>query len=301
MNPTTRNTMSSSRTKTALVTGASSGIGYATAIELAKRGYIVYAGARRLEPMAPLKEKGIRTIQLDVTSTESVQQAKELIEKETNGYLDLLYNNAGQSCTFPATDVTDEAAKQCFEVNVLAPVRLVREFIPLLINAKGVIGFTGSVAGKTPFPFSSIYGATKAAIHQYAAVLRLELKPFGVKVINVVTGGVKTNIADNRPIPLNSLYRVDESFEEAIFERQNMAARNNPISAEEYAKQVVDDFEGATTSGYLNVYRGHMAYLLAFVTFFVPRRLLEIVFIRKFKLVTVFEKIQAKYAKAKAD
>ena len=84
--------------------------------------------------------------------------------------------------------------KQCFEVNVFGAIRTVRELVPLIINAQGVIGFTGSVSGIIPFPFSCIYSASKAAIHQYAATLRLEMKPFGVKVINIVTGGVKLTL-----------------------------------------------------------------------------------------------------------
>lgn len=289
------------RQKAALVTGASSGIGYSTAIELAKRGYLVFAGARRLEPMEPLKLHGIITIQLDVSSLDSVKEAKKFIAEKTDGYLDILYNNAGQSCTFAAIDVTDEDAKQCYEVNVFGPIRTVREFAPLVINAKGVIGFTGSVSGLVPFPFSCIYSSTKAAIHQYAATLRIEMKPFGVRVVNVVTGGVKTNIADTRDSPEDSLYRVGGLLETALKERQQMAVRNEPISAEVYAKQVVDDFEGLSVNGYLNTYRGSKAILLGWVLYWCPRFVLESVLIRKFKLVALYKAIATKYAKEKIE
>ncbi|CAI5758410.1 unnamed protein product [Candida verbasci] len=241
------------RQKVVLVTGASSGIGFATSIEFAKRGYKVYAGARRLEPMEKLKDYGIIPIELDVANLESALGVKKLIEKD-GSYLDILYNNAGQSCTFPTTDVTDEQIKQCFEVNVFGPMRLVRELIPLIINAKGVIGFTGSVSGIIPFPFSCVYSSTKAAIHQYAAVLRLEMKPFNVKVINIITGGVKTDIEDKRDFPKTSLFNVD-GMEEAFIERRRMAAKNMPMPAEKYAKKVVSDFEYANGSK-LNYYRG---------------------------------------------
>ncbi|KAM9931345.1 hypothetical protein OXX80_009000, partial [Metschnikowia pulcherrima] len=87
------------RQKVALVTGASSGIGFATAIEFAKRGYKTYACARRLEPMLPLKENGVIIVTCDVTSTESVDSLRDQISSENDGFLDVLFNNAGQSCS----------------------------------------------------------------------------------------------------------------------------------------------------------------------------------------------------------
>lgn len=298
--PTSNNNNMSERQKVALVTGASSGIGYATAIEFAKRGYKVFAGARRLEPMQKLKDDyGIYIFKLDVSDLDSVKEARKLIESETGGdYLDFLYNNAGQSCTFPATDVTDEQMKQCFEVNVFGGIRTTRELIPLIINAKGVIGFTGSVSGIIPFPFSCIYSSSKAAIHQYAATLRLEMKPFGVKVINIVTGGVKTNIEDKRDLPETSLYNVP-GITEAFNARRQMAARNHPMPAEVYARKVVSDFENAKLGGALNYYRGRMSTFLGHVLNFVPRFIVEYALVRKFQLAGIFAYLKQKYLKDK--
>lgn len=284
------------RKKSVLVTGASSGIGYATAIEFAKRGYIVFAGARRLGPMEDLKGYGVDTIQLDVSSLDSVRKAKTYISEKTGGYLDCLYNNAGQSCTFAATDVTDDMIKQCYEVNVFGCMRTVREFVPLLINAKGTIGFTGSVSGVVPFPFSSVYSSSKAAIHQYSAVLRLEMKPFGVKVIDFVTGGVKTNIADLRSLPENSLYNVP-GINEAFLERQELAKRNKPMDADVYAKQVVDDFEHLSLNGSLFLCRGGKSVFLGYLLCWCPRFIVEWALVRKFKLAAVFALLKKKYSK----
>lgn len=290
--------MSKNQGKVVLVTGASSGIGYATAVEFAKRGYKVYAGARRLEPMEPLKKHGVIPVKLDVSSLDSVKQIKIRIEQENDGKLDYLYNNAGQLCTFPAIDTTDEWFKQCYEVNVFGPMRLTRELSHLLINAKGTVGFTGSVSGLAPFPLSSTYSSTKAAIHAYAGTLRLEMKPFGVKVINFVTGGVKTEIADTRPLPETSLYNVPP-MKEALIERQQMAARNNPMPAEKYAYKVVNDFEAATLNGPLNKYRGHGASYLHYLFLLVPTIIIEWAFVRKFKLVAVYRAMKEKYSKVK--
>ena len=197
------------RQKTALVTGASSGIGHATVIELANRGYKVFAAARRLEPMKDLEsEHGAVILKVDVLSPESVLEAKKILSKETDGYLDILFNNAGQSCTYPAIDCKDEWFKQCYEVNVFGQMRVTRELAPLVINAKGVIAFTGSVAALIPLPFNSIYSSSKAAIHLYASILNLEMKPFGVEVINIVTGSVKTSFGDDGSLPENSYYNI---------------------------------------------------------------------------------------------
>ncbi|CAK9437890.1 uncharacterized protein LODBEIA_P22680 [Lodderomyces beijingensis] len=286
------------RPKVALVTGASSGIGFASAIEFAKRGYVVFAGARRLEPMQKLKDDyGINIFQLDVADLESVREAKKYVESVTGlQYLDILYNNAGQSCTFPASDVTDDQIKQCFEVNVYGPMRMVREFVPFVINAKGVIGFTGSVSGILPFPFSCTYSASKAAIHSYAATLRLEMRPLGVKVINIVTGGVKTDIEDKRSLPDTSLYNVP-GIDEAFRERRQMSARTFPVPADKYARAVASDFERARLGGKLNLYRGRMASVLWFLSTFVPHFIVEWIMIYKFKLGQVFSGVKKKYAK----
>lgn len=288
------------RQKVALVTGASSGIGYAAAKEFALRGYKTYSCARRMEPMEPLKLFGVIPVVCDVTSAESVAALKEQILREGDGYLDVLYNNAGQSCSLPATDVTDDMIKQCYEVNVFAPMRLTREFAPLLIKAKGVVGFTGSVAANVPFPFSSIYGSSKAAIHQYAANLRMDMQPFGVRVVNVVTGGVNTNIADTRGIPDDSLFQVP-GMNEAIRARQEMAVRNHPMLPEVYARKVADDLELLSLQGKLNVYRGKMATLLGCLMFWCPRFIAEKAFIWKFNLAGSFEKIRQKYSKVNVD
>lgn len=288
------------RQKTALITGASSGIGYSTALEFQSRGYKTFACARRLEPMRQLEKQGIIIFKLDVSDLQSVKYAKEFLMKETDGYLDVLFNNAGQSCTFPALDVTDEQFKQCFDVNVFGPMRVTRELAPLLINAKGTVGFTGSVSGLIPFPFSSVYSSTKSAIHQYAACLRLELKPFNVKVINIVTGGVKTAIQDTRPLPKSSIYNLP-GIEEALDERRAMAAKNNPMEPLVYARKVADDFEAARIDGKLNIYRGHMATFLGFLLYWCPRFIVEKGLIRKFKFSAIFEKLREKYSKTKIE
>lgn len=284
--------MATSRRKVVFITGGSSGIGYAAAKEFATCGYKVYAGARRLKPMDSLKTYGVIPVSFDVACLASVQAVRDQIQRENDGYLDILYNNAGQHCTFPCLDVTDDQAKQCIEVNFLGPVRTVREFAPLLIKAEGVIGFTGSVSGIVPFPWSLIYSGSKAAIHQYAATLRVEMKVFNVKVINIITGGVKTSIEDTRALTTSSIYTCPE-MPELLANRQQMAVRNNPQTPEYYAKNVVSDFKRATgVNGRLNIYRGHWALFLGHLLSWCPRILVEWILTRKFLVNKVFDRVR---------
>ncbi|ODQ78272.1 hypothetical protein BABINDRAFT_162927 [Babjeviella inositovora NRRL Y-12698] len=285
--------------KTAVITGASSGIGYALSIEMAKRGYQVYACARRLEPMEELKKYGVKTFRCDVSDLQSVLEARAYIEEETNGALDILYNNAGQACNVSAIDATDEQAMQCYQVNVFGPIRMTREFSRLLIKAKGTVVFTGSIAALTPFPWTSIYGSTKAAIHQFAAVLHLEMKPFGVRVINVVTGGVKTNIEDNRPFPATSVYNCPE-LEAALVVTRRMVNDNRPMPAVVYAKKVVNHIESGSNK--LNIHRGSMSTILPFLMRWVPRWVVERIIAGMFKLIPLWKALHKKAAeKAEVD
>ncbi|GMM36950.1 acylglycerone-phosphate reductase [Saccharomycopsis crataegensis] len=280
---------------TALVTGASSGIGYWTAKELASRNIKVFACARRLEPMKPLEELGITIIKCDVTDAQEVQHMKSTISDATGGKLNILFNNAGSSCTFPAVDVTDEAALKCFQVNVLAPIRLSREFSPLVIKAKGLIAFTGSLAGIVPFPFASVYSASKAAIHQYCQVLHLEMKMFDVKVLNLITGGVKTNIADTRPLPENSIFNTEEG-RASLIARQKMSANAKPQAPEVYAKNVVNDMLKFSPR-IIDVHRGSNASILPWVIRWIPRWIVEMALLKKFKLYPVWSSFREKREK----
>ncbi|CCF60230.1 hypothetical protein KAFR_0J01650 [Kazachstania africana CBS 2517] len=293
--------MSSSapRQKVAVVTGASSGIGYAITRQLAKHNYQVYACARRLEPIETLVDEFSTTLikpyKLDVSSMEDIIKFKNFLsETLREGKLDVLYNNAGQSCTFPALDVTDAMVEQCFKVNVFGHINMCRELAQFLINAKGTIVFTGSTAGVISFPFGSIYSASKAAIHQYARGLHLELKPFGVRVINAVTGGVSTNIADTRPLPQDSIYNFEEG-QEAFKARQLMAKNNRPMSADVYAEKLMNDILSSRDP--LDVYRGTMSSILSWVSLIVPYCVLEWGLVKKFKLEKVFAVLKKKDVK----
>lgn len=138
----------------------------------------------------------------------------------------------------PAIDVDIEEAKKIFNVNFFAIVRLCQVFAPLLIQAKGTIVMIGSLAGVIPYVFGSMYNASKAALHAYANTLRDELAPFDVKVINLVTGGVKSRIASHttRYLPESSVYAPLE----ANYMRRQAHSQEGAMPNEAYAESVVN-------------------------------------------------------------
>jgi 1-acylglycerone phosphate reductase len=130
--------------------------------------------------------------------------------------------------------------KQLFDVNVHGLISVTQAFAPFLIASKGTIINIGSIAGKFPVPWQGYYNATKAAVNILSDQLRVELRPFGVKVINVVTGGVKTKFFDNLPIaklPENSLYAVGREKVEWAMNRGVVEKKG--INADDYAREVV--------------------------------------------------------------
>lgn len=147
----------------------------------------------------------ITYLPLELTSNESIRELKDRVIEITNGKLDILYNNAGRNYVVPALDYDEDELRELFQANVFSVMRMCKEFTPLLIEAKGTIVQTGSVAGLMPYVWGAPYNASKAALHAYTDTLRLELAPLGVRVINVVTGGVKSNIArTHRTLPPDS-------------------------------------------------------------------------------------------------
>jgi 1-acylglycerone phosphate reductase len=228
--------------KTVLITGCSSGIGHALAREFKSQGFRVFATARKTESIADLAALGIETLKLEATSSESIQALKANIVRRTGGKLDFLINNAGRSYTVPALEVEMSEIEATFAVNVFAVMRMTQAFAPLLIEAQGTIAMIGSLAGVMPYTFGSVYCASKAALHGYTDTLRLELKPFGVRVVNVITGGVKSQIArTSRTLKSDSIYLpIEKDFEKRLTHSQSLG-----METDKYAKSVVSQLTGS--------------------------------------------------------
>jgi len=193
-------------TKVAIVTGASSGIGEETAKRLAGLGYTVYAAARRVERMWGLAggspaqahptASGIRPVKLDVTDDEALAAFVEDVVAES-GRVDVLVNNAGYGSYGSLEDVPMAEARRQFDVNVFGLARLTQLVVPhMRAQRSGYVVNISSVGGKIYEPLGGWYHATKFAVEGLSDSLRLELAPFGIHVVVVQPGAIRTEWAD---------------------------------------------------------------------------------------------------------
>ena len=175
-----------------LITGASSGIGHATALALAARGWIVYGAARRVDRMQELEAAGCQVIEMDVTDDASLRAGVDRIIREQRR-VDVLVNNAGYGSYGALEDVPiDEAGRQ-FEVNVFGLARLSQLVIPTMrALGRGRIINVSSIGGRIYEPIGSWYHATKFAVEGLSDSLRIELAPHGIDVVIIQPGPIRT-------------------------------------------------------------------------------------------------------------
>jgi short-subunit dehydrogenase len=179
-----------------LITGASSGMGKETAKTLIEEGYTVYAAARRVEQMADLAELGGIPIKMDVTKEEDVVAAVERV-KEGHGGVDILINNAGFGLYGAVEDVSLDAARYQFEVNMFGLAHLTQLVLPYMRQKRaGKIVNISSMGGKIYTTLGAWYHATKHAVEGWSDCLRLELKQFNIDVIIIEPGGIQTEFLD---------------------------------------------------------------------------------------------------------
>jgi len=176
----------------ALVTGGSSGIGESTARALLAKGFVVYAVARRVDRMASLSDLGVHTRPMDVTDDASMVAGIDRIIDE-QGRIDVLVNNAGYGSYGAVEDVPIDEARRQFEVNVFGLARLVQLVTPhMRAQGSGRIINISSIGGKFYEPFGAWYHATKFAVEGFSDSLRMELRPFGIQVVLIEPGPIRT-------------------------------------------------------------------------------------------------------------
>ena len=202
--------------KVALVTGSSSGIGYETSLALAREGYFTYATMRDLKKEAVIKKIAeeenlpLKVIELDVDNDDSVQNAVETIIEEKQR-IDVLVNNAGWGIWGTAEDVSIEEFRAQFETNFFSVVRMIQKVAPIMRKqGTGDIVNISSIAGRIGFPVSTAYISSKFAIEGLSESLRYELGPFGVDVIIIEPGVIKTNFFDS----MKTAKKADDTYKE---------------------------------------------------------------------------------------
>ncbi|KAI0725143.1 oxidoreductase [Fomitopsis betulina] len=261
--------------KVVLVTGCSKGgIGFAICEEFAMKGCKVYATARRLEAMESA-QPGIERLALDITSDANVNDVvANVIKRE--GRIDIVINNAGVMCHGPLLDVPIEGVASAFDTNCLSVLRVCKAVVPHMASRKsGLIVNIGSVVGEIPGPWSGGYAASKAAMHSISQTLAMELRPLGIRVLNIAPGGVRSRIADNHiarvPLLPDSLWA---GYRSTILKVVMTRGGGRSSTCEEVAQRVVGEAlrEGWAVGQYRLVWTAPPAGIFWLLTWF-PRRL----------------------------
>ncbi|GIE35827.1 putative short-chain dehydrogenase/reductase [Actinoplanes italicus] len=226
--------------RTALVTGASSGIGKATAAALAARGFRVLGTSRDPESLKPeQRADGVEYLPLDLGDDASIESLAPALAG-----VDVLINNAGESQSGPIEELPGEALRRIFQVNVLGPVRLTQLALPgMRERGYGRVVMVGSMLASFPLAYRSSYVASKAAIKGFSNGARHELTPFGVWLTTVEPGSIATGISERRTkyIGAGSPYREDFGRMLAALDRNERAG----ITAEKVAATIVSAVEAA--------------------------------------------------------
>ncbi|KAJ4950204.1 hypothetical protein NE237_027036 [Protea cynaroides] len=226
-----------------LITGCSEGgIGHALARAFASQKCQVVATSRCLSSMRDLqKDERFYIRELDVQSDENIRKVlKAVLDKF--GRIDIVVNNAGIQCVGPLAEIPLSSLHRTFDTNVYGPIRLVQAVVPHMASRrKGKIVNVGSVAALAPGPWAGVYTASKAALHALTDSLRLELRTFGIDVINVLPGAIKSNIGNSAVASYNQMpeWKLYKPFDKVIQARASLSQRLKATPADEFANKTV--------------------------------------------------------------
>lgn len=268
--------------KTVLITGCSTGIGRALAIEFHNRGLCVYASARNIDTLSDLAGLGMQTMTLDVNNPDDIKAAAEILEKERGG-ADILINNAGFIAIGPIAEIPIDRLRLQFETNVTSAVALAQAVLPPMVRKQsGCIVNIGSVSGILTTPFAGAYCASKSAIHSISDALRIELAPFNVKVITVQPGAISSNLGDTAKagIPRNDT-SIYASIYEAL-EKRAMASQAAPTPVDEFAATVADGVLSPEPPAIIRT--GKQSRILPLIRYFLPTGMRDRLLSKKFSL-----------------
>ncbi|QKZ03175.1 SDR family oxidoreductase [Pseudomonas eucalypticola] len=262
-----------------LITGCSSGIGLALARAFQQAGHSVWATARRPQDVDRLAAEGFQARQLDVNDEAA---AAALAAELPN--LDILINNAGYGAMGPLLDGGVAGIRQQFETNVFSIVGVTRALFPHLRASRGLVVNIGSVSGVLVTPFAGAYCASKAAVHGLSEALRMELAPFGVRVMEVQPGAIDTQFANNASREAEQVIAEGSPWWPlaAQIRARAKASQNRPTPALEFAQALLAAVEKPAPARVVRIGNGSRA--LPWLARWVPAGVLEGVLKRRFGL-----------------
>ncbi|SPO25208.1 related to AYR1 - NADPH-dependent 1-acyl dihydroxyacetone phosphate reductase [Ustilago trichophora] len=288
-----------------VITGCSSGLGRSMAIEFdQQKSYRVFATARNLESLRELPA-GIERVQLDVTDSESIKSAFEEITACTGDRIDILVNNAGVNLAVgPLVETPIDNIRKTFEANFFGLIAVTQAAVPSMIRRRsGVVVNIGSVAAIACMPFGAPYSASKSAVHALSDTLRLELAGFGIKVVVVAPGAIKSSIADNTLknqskapsassssdsddlgyLPADSMYK---HVEDLVKFRAEFSQQGEPTPSETFARNVRKWVGAANPGAYL--FTGKKS-LTVWISYYLPTRVKDWIIGRIFQIHRIGE------------
>ena len=252
--------------KVVLITGISRGMGYETARLLALNGFTVIGTSRNPENI-PKENRipGVSYLPLDITDDKNIQNLAKYA-----GNIDILINSAGSSQVGPIEDVPIENIRKYFEINVIGHIQVIKQFLPQMRKQRsGLIINISSMAGVTPVPFSSFYGAAKAAMRSMTQGLRHELKIFGIQVVDIAPFEVDTTIPQELFLSEKSPY-----FKNAQHQKQNRDANlSKAIKPSAMAELIYKIIQLRKPRAYYSI--GHGAKLKTFLLKHLPHKIVE--------------------------
>lgn len=268
------------RPKTILITGCSSGIGYATAIELKKRGHYVIASARKPEDVSRLKQEGFTAIQLDLADTDSIQQAVALAIELTNGKIDALFNNGAFGQPGAVEDLSRDLLRFQFETNLFGTHELTNLILPLMRRqGHGRIIYNSSVLGFVAMTYRGAYNAGKFALEGLADTLRLELHGTNIYISLIEPGPILSDFRKNAFAlykknidPTHSYHKETYKVMEARLQKEGPAAPFT-LPAQAVAEKVIHALEAKRPK--IRYYVTFPTYLFAFLKRILPMSWLD--------------------------
>ncbi len=267
-----------------LITGCSSGLGKALSEEFHRCGFRVIATARHLDSLAGLKSRGISTHALDVNNEEAVTKViKSVLDKERR--IDILVNNAGYGLMGPVIEIPKDDLMMQFQTNVISPVLLAQKVIPgMKAHGSGLIINIGSISGVLTTPFSGAYCASKAALHAFSDALRMELAPFGIRVVTVQPGAIHSKFGETAVAIVSTILKEDSvyhSLEDSIINRAKIS-QIDATPAEYFAKKLVSISKSKHPPAIVRI--GKRSFYIPLLKKWLPTALLDFLLKRKFGL-----------------
>jgi len=266
--------------KTILITGCSTGIGYATAVELKKRGHNVITTARKQEDVSRLTQEGFTALQLDLADSESVQQAVKHAIDLTNGKIDALFNNGAFGQPGAVEDLTRDVLRYQFETNLFGTHELTNLIIPLMRKqGHGRIIYNSSVLGLVAMSYRGAYNASKFALEGLADTLRLELYGTNIHISLIEPGPILSNFRKNAFELYKKNINSTHSFHKATYKamearlQKEGAAVAFTLPATAVVEKVIHALEAKRPK--LRYYVTFPTYLFAFIKRILPMSWLD--------------------------